>query len=407
MALSSLQVVRLFGKYIHMMQTLESIADVVVEALVELFEFYVFAAYKMFHPDQTMPTAKQPAKHPGSAGSLKATPFKGGAKKLGDKMKSSVQMIRTNASPSLRRREKDQGQDTPPRLTLLLSRMHSEFGPKSPEASRRGSGGDEAATPAAEQHQFVMPLLSQMVQLKATVGAEGLVERMVVAESLSYIGEVVDELRPHLQRATPNSNHRLVRLLEETIPALDDVRDGFYTELTRRAADFTEIKNQIGNCKWDVKVLDTQHHAHIDQLIDQIEGFKKLIAELHLGMDITRRMWRHVMAHANHAFVDGYAAVKKCTNEGRGMMMVDFQVFTNKSKVLANTKALDTAYTEEYLRAFYLQEEADIEQWIRDHPQYRPRHFHAIITHAAYLQRKPRQRLEALVDNGYCSGGSV
>lgn len=62
-----------------------------------------------------------------------------------------------------------------------------------------------------------------------------------------------------------------------------------------------------------------------------------------------------------------YANVKKCTNEGRALMQLDFQQFLMKLEKLTDLRPIpDKEFVETYIKAYYLTEN-DMEQFIKNH----------------------------------------
>ena len=67
-------------------------------------------------------------------------------------------------------------------------------------------------------------------------------------------------------------------------------------------------------------------------------------------------------------FVDGYSSIKKCSNEGRALMQLDFQQFVVKLEKLCDLRPIpDKDYVDAYIKAFYLPD-SSIEKWIKEHP---------------------------------------
>lgn len=62
-----------------------------------------------------------------------------------------------------------------------------------------------------------------------------------------------------------------------------------------------------------------------------------------------------------------YANVKKCSNEGRALMQLDFQQFLMKLEKLTDIRPIpDKEFVETYIKAYYLTEN-DMERWIKEH----------------------------------------
>lgn len=79
-----------------------------------------------------------------------------------------------------------------------------------------------------------------------------------------------------------------------------------------------------------------------------------------------------------------YANVKKCSNEGRALMQLDFQQFLMKLEKLTDLRPIpDKEFVETYIKAYYLTEN-DMEQFIKNH-RVRPRCCSLRLSRAAGL----------------------
>ena len=62
-----------------------------------------------------------------------------------------------------------------------------------------------------------------------------------------------------------------------------------------------------------------------------------------------------------------FSQAKKCSNEGRALMQLDYQQFLTKLGKLTDLRPIpDHDYVETYIKAYYLTE-TDMERWIQEH----------------------------------------
>ena len=62
-----------------------------------------------------------------------------------------------------------------------------------------------------------------------------------------------------------------------------------------------------------------------------------------------------------------FSQAKKCSNEGRALMQLDYQQFLTKLGKLTDLRPIpDHDYVETYIKAYYLTE-TDMESWIQEH----------------------------------------
>lgn len=81
--------------------------------------------------------------------------------------------------------------------------------------------------------------------------------------------------------------------------------------------------------------------------------------------------WEHVTSSVAYRLLSclsvSYANVKKCSNEGRALMQLDFQQFLMKLEKLTDIRPIpDKEFVETYIKAYYLTEN-DMERWIKEH----------------------------------------
>lgn len=96
--------------------------------------------------------------------------------------------------------------------------------------------------------------------------------------------------------------------------------------------------------------------------------------------------------------VEGYASARKCTNEGRALMQLDFQQLVRKIETVTSLRPIpDKDFVETYVKAYYLPESA-IDSWITDHKEYSPRQIVSLLNVATHISRKTRQRISTALE---------
>jgi hypothetical protein len=65
---------------------------------------------------------------------------------------------------------------------------------------------------------------------------------------------------------------------------------------------------------------------------------KEVSARIPLPEPATAVVWDHCIALANRTIVEGYAHAKKCSNEGRALMQLDYQQFLTKLDQIVQLK---------------------------------------------------------------------
>ncbi|MGH0143587.1 UNVERIFIED_CONTAM: hypothetical protein FKN15_026981 [Acipenser sinensis] len=106
----------------------------------------------------------------------------------------------------------------------------------------------------------------------------------------------------------------------------------------------------------------------------EFEQFNKRLGDVsrqvRIPLPVSNVLWEHCIRLANRTLVEGYANVKKCSNEGRALMQLDFQQFLMKLEKLTDIRPIpDKEFVETYIKAYYLTEN-DMEQFIKNHREY-------------------------------------
>ncbi|CDQ94046.1 unnamed protein product, partial [Oncorhynchus mykiss] len=96
-----------------------------------------------------------------------------------------------------------------------------------------------------------------------------------------------------------------------------------------------------------------------------------------------------------------YGNVKKCSNEGRALMQLDFQQFLMKLEKLTDMRPIpDKDFVETYIKAYYLTEN-DMEQFIKNHREYSMKQLANLVNVClgSHINKKARQKLLAAIDD--------
>lgn len=336
---TTLNVLRLFGKYMHMMNVLRPIAFDVLICKSQLFDYYMFAVYLFF------------AKEVGEA-------------YLSNKLKSSVKKIRHN---------------------LILDET----------VNMDGTIPDKV----------LPPTLSPLVKNHSIDHLYELAERLAAAESLVFLAEQFEFLRPHLEVIIPASKKLfLQQFLSQTISTAVELRRPIYMAVSARGVDYDQVLALMVKVNWDILEIMSQHSLYVDILLRELQVFSMRVLEISkktpLPKEASELLWEHCLRLANRTFIEGFSQAKKCTNEGRALMQLDYQQFLSKVERITDIRPIpDRELVEGYIKAFYLLEPA-LEEWIRSHKEYTPKQFVGLINCMTQINKKGRQRLISLVEEG-------
>ncbi|XP_015362212.1 syndetin isoform X2 [Marmota monax] len=322
---TTLNVIRLVGKYMQMMNILKPIAFDVIHFMSQLFDYYLYAIYTFFGRNDSEVSAD-------------------------------------------------------PTATLTAAEERKEKVPS--------------------------PHLSHLVVLTSGDSLYGLAERVVATESLVFLAEQFEFLQPHLDAVMPAVKKPfLQQFYSQTVSTASELRKPIYWIVAGKAIDYEQMLLLMANVKWDVKEIMSQHNIYVDALLKEFEQFNRRLNEVskrvRIPLPVSNTLWEHCIRLANRTIVEGYANVKKCSNEGRALMQLDFQQFLMKLEKLTDIRPIpDKEFVETYIKAYYLTEN-DMERWIKEHREYSTKQLTNLVNVClgSHINKKARQKLLAAIDD--------
>uniref|UniRef100_A0A8C1WLF5 VPS50 EARP/GARPII complex subunit n=1 Tax=Cyprinus carpio TaxID=7962 RepID=A0A8C1WLF5_CYPCA len=343
---TTLNVIRLVGKYMQMMNILKPIAFDVIHCVSQLFDYYLYAVYTFFGRNDMYES-------------------------------SGLGLISS-------------------RLRTTLSRIQeSLIDVVSPHAS-----------PEERKEKVPSPHLSQLVVLTASDTLYGLAERVVATESLVFLAEQFEFLHLHLDTMMPSAKKPfLQQFYSQTVSTASELRKPIYWIVAAKAIDYEQMLLLMAGVKWDIKEIMSQHNVYVDVLLKEFEKFNQRLGDVskivRIPLPVSNVLWEHCIRLANRTLVEGYANVKKCSNEGRALMQLDFQQFLMKLEKLTDLRPIpDKEFVETYIKAYYLTEN-DMEQFIKNHREYSMKQLTNLVNVClgSHINKKARQKLLAAIDD--------
>ncbi|RWS09903.1 syndetin-like protein, partial [Dinothrombium tinctorium] len=343
---TTLNVLRLIGKYMQIMCILHPIAFDVLLCIFHLFDYYFYAVYKFFGEDMTRISESYVSK----------------------KLKLALSRIQNN----------------------LIMDANTEI--------------------QDSNMKFTSPSLSPTVHLSSKEKLYGLPERAIGVESLIFLAKQFTDLRNHLESVIPLPKRPfLEQYFDQTVAIASDLRATVYMYVAVKSIDYEQILSSMSAIRWDVKEIMSQHNPYVDLLLRELQIFSLRMKDsckqksLTLPAEAKNILWEHVLKLANRTFVEGFAQAKKCTPEGRALMQLDYQQFLTKVEGMTSIKPIpEKELVEEYIKAYYLTEAA-LEQWIKNRNEYTTKQLTSLINCVTVDNKKGRNRLLSMIDVGAMS----
>ncbi|XP_068189543.1 syndetin [Antennarius striatus] len=349
---TTLNVIRLVGKYMQMMNILKPIAFDVIHCVSQLFDYYLYAVYTFFGRNDMYES-------------------------------SGLGLISS-------------------RLRTTLNRIQESL--IDVEATSENSG---VHGPTEDRKEKVpSPHLSQLVVLTNSGTLYGLAQRVVATESLVFLAEQFESLQSHLDAMMPAAKKPfLQQFYSQTVSTASELRKPIYWIVAAKAIDYEQMLLLMAGVKWDVREIMSQHNVYVDVLLKEFEQFNKRLGDVsrhvRIPLPVSNVLWEHCIRLANRTLVEGYGNVKKCSNEGRALMQLDFQQFLMKLEKLTDLRPIpDKEFVETYIKAYYLTEN-DMEQFIKNHREYSMKQLANLVNVClgSHINKKARQKLLAAIDD--------
>ncbi|XP_015231999.1 PREDICTED: syndetin isoform X2 [Cyprinodon variegatus] len=349
---TTLNVIRLVGKYMQMMNILKPIAFDVIHCVSQLFDYYLYAVYTFFGRNDMYES-------------------------------SGLGLISS-------------------RLRTTLNRIQESLIDMDPVGETVGVHGP----PEDRKEKVPIPHLSQMVVLTDSGTLYGLAQRVVATESLVFLAEQFESLQSHLDTMMPAAKKPfLQQFYSQTVSTASELRKPIYWIVAAKAIDYEQMLLMMAGVKWDIKEIMSQHNVYVDVLLKEFEQFNKRLGDVsrhvRIPLPVSNVLWEHCIRLANRTLVEGYANVKKCSNEGRALMQLDFQQFLMKLEKLTDLRPIpDKEFVETYIKAYYLTEN-DMEQFIKNHREYSMKQLANLVNVClgSHINKKARQKLLAAIDD--------
>ncbi|CAF0810355.1 unnamed protein product [Adineta ricciae] len=338
---TTLNVTRLFGRYMEMIEMLKPIAFDVVLCMTQLFDYYLYTVYSLFACD------------------MNEVPI--------DALSSGLQFTIKRISDNLI--------------------AHND---------------SEAASNEKILAAHLSPLVD--INHSSSI-LYGFPQRVVAAESLVFLAEQFDFLLPYLKLMIPPERHTfLTQFYSQTVQVTHELRIPIYHNVSANILDYMSIALMISKVNWNIKDILTQHNVYVDELASQLQTFRNRLDHINdhvlpIPKAVYRTLWDQILEKVFYTMVEGYANVKQCSNEGRALMQLDFQQLLRRlERIIEDIKPLPhKEFVENYIKAYYLPEHL-IDQWIIENTMYTAKQRMALVSMMSHLSRRKRAQLGQYLD---------
>ena len=207
----------------------------------------------------------------------------------------------------------------------------------------------------------------------------------------------LEQLVPYFDNYLEPQNNNYIDQFQILIKHVNELRAPIYMCIARYAINYTLIYDSISKINWELNDIMSEHNKYIDILLHQIKQLIDDVLSLKEFLPLHKQTLNSLIEQCiriiMRVLVDGYSQAKKCTNEGRALMQLDFQQLIVKLEKLYDLRPIpDKDYVEVYIKAFYLPEQS-FEKWIKDHNEYSSKHIISLINVMSQITRKTKTYL--------------
>uniref|UniRef100_A0A0N4ZNS1 Vps54_N domain-containing protein n=1 Tax=Parastrongyloides trichosuri TaxID=131310 RepID=A0A0N4ZNS1_PARTI len=360
---TTLSLMKLLGKYIKASLLFPCIAENVVESLIELFYYHLILVHDLFINDTSF----------NNIDFEKIFTFK-------SEDYSSVERMIANIKDSL----------------------IEDFKNNSSSSSTNNS-------PLKRIQSKDISFVENLNHISNTDNCHCIQERIVAIESIIFMSKQLDLIHPVIDSflfndESINFESKKKYFFDILLPSLSKFRDKGFAIIACNFINYEELLRQINNTKWDVKELISEHNYYIDFLLSEFERFSNIINQLSLAMRVPihtkNNLWNSAISLIFKILVQGYCeSSKKCTNEGRALMQLDFQqlIFKMENESTEWNREIPKpiyfkSYVDNFIKAYYLPE-STLEQWIIQHKEYSSIQVSHLLNTASHISKKAKSRI--------------
>lgn len=213
---TTLTVLRLFGRYSHLMKLIHPIADQILVGMKQLFEYYFYSVNRIF-------------------------------------------------SPALKEEAVFQSEE----LRSYLDRIRSEVVQEVLVVPETDEQGNQVLREVV-RGIVKPPVVPVGLEEAGREGHYGLPERIVAVESCLYLAGQITELIPHLGHSLKDPEY-LAEFFKEPVTLAREVRCPVYYACLLKVLSLDQILPLMGKVSWELREVRSQHSDYVDIMLKQFQ----------------------------------------------------------------------------------------------------------------------------------------
>ncbi|KAI3799340.1 hypothetical protein L1987_34633 [Smallanthus sonchifolius] len=226
----------------------------------------------------------------------------------------------------------------------------------------------------------------------------GLKERCAGADTISLVARILYKSKAHLQSILMTNNATIVEeFYLHLVDSVPDLTEQIHRTTAKLLLHISGYADRIANAKWEVKELGMEHNGYVDLLLGEFKHYKTRLAHGGIRTEVQDLLIEYGLENISEILVEGLSRVKRCSDEGRALMLLDLQVLINGLQHFVTVNVRPKLQTvETFIKAYYLPE-TEYVHWARAHPEYTKNQMVGLINLVATMKGwKRKNRLEVL-----------
>ncbi|KAK9072639.1 hypothetical protein SSX86_009074 [Deinandra increscens subsp. villosa] len=226
----------------------------------------------------------------------------------------------------------------------------------------------------------------------------GLKERCAGADTISLVARLLQNSKAHLHSILLQNNAAIIEdFYVHLVGIVPDLVEQIHRTTARLLLHISGYADRIANAKWEVKELGMEHNGYVDLLLGEFKHYNTRLAQGGIRREVQDTLIGYGLENLSETIVEGLSRVKRCTDAGRALMSLDFQVLiTGLQHFLTINVKPKLLRVETYIKAFYLPE-TEYVHWARAHPEYTKSQMMGLINLVATMKGwKRKTKLEVL-----------
>jgi len=247
----------------------------------------------------------------------------------------------------------------------------------------------------------------------------GLLYRFAAVKSLKMVHEVLESVRPRLEKVAGMKDTLKRSNIAEFYDKVDhhmELESVLFRSIAESLLKLDSFVERIAKCKWDIESMeaDIKCNDYVHGLLTEYRTFFDRLKSEELQMmpeDIRRVLIESAITTGMKVVVEGFSRVKKCTTEGRVKMAFDVKKFQMGLQDLTSLRPIPAvgfveAYVGGYMEFVGATDTAKVLEWVTKHVHaYSEEQVKNLLT-VSYiefnkLKRKQRDELLKQVEQTY------